>query len=185
MAWIETIDEADADGELAEVYETITNERGKIANIMQVHSLEPQAMLDHMELYTTLMFSGTGLGREECEMIATVVSRANDCDYCVQHHAVALQAYWRDERRLEAFVAEWRSLDLSERHVAMLEYAETLTADPGAIEESDIETLREVGFDDEEILRINLVASYFNFVNRIAEGLGVEFTAEEKAGYNY
>jgi len=185
MAWIETIDEEDAEDELADVYERIADERGKIANIMKVHSLEPQTMLDHVELYTTLLFSRSGLGREQREMIATVVSDANDCEYCVHHHAVALKAYWRDEKRLEAFVAEWRSLDLSDRERAMLEYAERLTEAPDELRESDVEALREAGFDDREILQINLVASYFNFVNRIAEGLGVDFTPEEMAGYDY
>jgi alkylhydroperoxidase family enzyme len=49
----------------------------------------------------------------------------------------------------------------------------------------DVERLRRTGFSDEEILSINLITSYFNFVNRVAEGLGVEFSEEEVQGYNY
>jgi len=185
MAWIDVIEEEEADGELAEVYEQIASERGKVANIMQVHSLQPQTMLDHMELYTTLMFSDSEIGREEREMVATVVSRTNGCEYCVQHHATALNAYWRDEARLEAFITDWRSLELSERQTAMLTYAETLTRSPTDTDEVDLDELRDVGLDDEQILQLNLIVSYFNFVNRIAEGLGVEFTPDEQSGYNY
>jgi alkylhydroperoxidase family enzyme len=51
--------------------------------------------------------------------------------------------------------------------------------------ENNIRELRHIGYKDEEILEINLIVSYFNFVNRIASGLGVEFTEEEIKGYQY
>ena len=51
--------------------------------------------------------------------------------------------------------------------------------------EEDIVALREKGLSDSEILSVNLIASYFNFVNRIALGLGVEFTPDEVGGYEY
>ena len=55
----------------------------------------------------------------------------------------------------------------------MLDYAVTLTETPSAVTEADVEALRQAGFTDAAILGINLITSYFNFVNRIAEGLGV------------
>lgn len=57
---------------------------------------------------------------------------------------------------------------------AMLEYATKLTLTPGAMEEADVAALREVGFDDAAIHDICAVAAYYAFVNRIADGLGVE-----------
>jgi uncharacterized protein YciW len=48
-----------------------------------------------------------------------------------------------------------------------------------------VSKLRETGWKDEDILLINMIVSYFNFVNRIALGLGVEFSEEEIAGYKY
>jgi alkylhydroperoxidase family enzyme len=56
----------------------------------------------------------------------------------------------------------------------MLEYAVKLTRSPHSIEESDIEALRGAGFDEAGILDICQVASYYNYVNRLADGLGVE-----------
>ncbi|MFB6263365.1 MAG: peroxidase-related enzyme [Bradymonadaceae bacterium] len=185
MAWIETIDEAEATGELADLYDEIARERGKVANIMQVHSLAPDAMRAHIDLYTALMFDGADLPREECELIATVVSAANGCEYCIEHHGVALNAYWRDGERVRALVEDWRSLDLQPRRRAMLAYAEALTETPADVEESHVERLRETGLSEDEILAVNLIASYFNFVNRIAEGLGVEVDEDERQGYEY
>ena len=56
----------------------------------------------------------------------------------------------------------------------MLRYAEELTLEPGDVAEADVAKLREVGLDDEAILHLVEVVSYFNFVNRMADGLGVD-----------
>ena len=65
----------------------------------------------------------------------------------------------------------------------IVRHAEKLTSAPSAMTESDLGELRAVGLSDEDILDLTLVTAYFNFVNRIALGLGVEFTAEEMSGY--
>lgn len=56
----------------------------------------------------------------------------------------------------------------------MLDYAVKLTRDPGGMSADDTASLREAGFDDRAILDICQVASYYNYVNRLADGLGVE-----------
>ena len=55
----------------------------------------------------------------------------------------------------------------------MLDYVEKLTLKPVSVGRDDIEALRRVGFDDTAILQINLIASWFNYINRVADGLGV------------
>jgi uncharacterized peroxidase-related enzyme len=67
---------------------------------------------------------------------------------------------------------DWPCLTPAER--TMLSYARNVTIDPASVNEDDIAALRAAGFSDRAILEINLAASYMNFVNRIAEGLGVE-----------
>lgn len=56
----------------------------------------------------------------------------------------------------------------------MLEYVEKLTRTPGDMRESDVEGLRLVGFSDRDILDICEVAAYYAYVNRVADGLGVQ-----------
>ncbi len=185
MAWIRVVDEDEADGKLKKIYERIKRERGKLSNIMKVHSLHPSAMKTHMNLYLAIMFSHFGLKREEKELIAVVVSAANKCEYCMHHHAEALNHYWKDDEKIQRLVQDFRLLDLSEKKQEILEYAVKLTKMPDKVEEGIVQNLRESGFSDEDILTINLVTSYFNFVNRIALGLGVEFTPEEIEGYKY
>jgi len=59
------------------------------------------------------------------------------------------------------------------RDHAMLEYVEKITRNPPSIWRDDMDALRKVGFDDTGILQITLIASFFNYINRIADALGV------------
>ncbi len=186
MPYIDIIDEADATGELKDAYDTIAQTRGKVANIMKIHSLHPEAMLRHMELYKTLLFGRSGLKRAERELIATVVSSINGCAYCTNHHAEALRAYWKDEDRVQSIIdLQFDAAALSGREQAMAAYARILTQTPTAVAETDVAPMRKAGLSDRDILDVNLITSYFNFVNRIAEGLGVPFSPEEMTGYTY
>lgn len=185
MSWIKIIEENEATGELAEIYQDIIRKRGKLSNIMKIHSLNPQSMKDHMNLYIHLMFGKSGLSRSERELIGVVVSSTNQCQYCIHHHAEALLFYWKDERKIQSLIENFREVDLTERERAIAEYAEALTLSPSTMNETHILQLRKAGFTDEEILDINLITSYFNFVNRIVMGLGVEFNYEEMRGYKY
>lgn len=186
MAWIDTIDAADATGNLQELYAEIVESRGKLSNILKVHSLHPAAMEDHMALYETLLFGRSKLRRATREAIAVVVSSANACTYCTRHHGEALNAYWKDDTRVAQLADDYTQLDdLDAKHRAAFDYATTLTRSPNGTAEADVEALREAGWSDRDILDITLITAYFNFVNRIANGLGVDVTEEEVTGYNY
>ena len=77
MSWIKEIEVDEAEGELADLYAELIKARGKISNILKVHSLNPGAMQGHLDLYMTLMFGKSGLTRCEREAIAVVVSAAS------------------------------------------------------------------------------------------------------------
>lgn len=78
-----------------------------------------------------------------------------------------------DESLANAIKADYKSADLTPRERAMLDYVAKLTVAPKSCSQEDIETLRAHGFDDVAILQINLIASWFNYINRVADGLGV------------
>jgi len=69
---------------------------------------------------------------------------------------------------------DWRGAGLDERRTAMLEYAEKLTLRPTSVTREDVDALRATGFSDEDVLHICEVTAYYAYVNRIADGLGVE-----------
>lgn len=183
MSWIDEIELADAEGRLGELYAELVEKRGKVSNILKVHSLNPEAMGNHLDLYMTIMFGKSGLSRAERESIGVVVSATNECDYCVSHHAEALRRYVKDDETLEMLTSADGLETLEPRLSNIVRHAEKLTSAPGAMTESDLGELRAVGLSDKDILDLTLIVSYFNFVNRIAMGLGVESSAEEVSGY--
>ncbi len=184
MSWIEEIEVTEAEGKLAQVYAELLEKRGKVANILQVHSLNPNAMASHLDLYMSIMFGKSGLSRAEREAIAVVVSATNDCEYCVNHHAEALRRYIKDDDVLQTLASADGLEVLEPRLGNIVIHAEKLTSAPSAMTESDLDPLRAEGLTDQDILDITLVVAYFNFVNRIALGLGVSYSAEELTGYH-
>jgi uncharacterized peroxidase-related enzyme len=185
MPYIRQINEDEAEGKLKEYYESLIKSRGKLSNIMKIHSLNPGSMMAHMDLYLKIMFGKAALKRDENELIAVAVSSANKCDYCMNHHGEALNFYWKDSERVKLVAGDYTKAGLNQRQTKMVEHAIKLTKNPYNVHEEDIQELRNAGLTDEEILSVNLVTSYFSFVNRIALGLGVEFSEEEVKGYKY
>jgi len=81
-AWIETIPEDKASGDLRRAYEISADpQTGDVDHIMKIHSLHPQTLFDHFNLYKTLMYGKSPLKRPQREMIAVVVSAINKCKY--------------------------------------------------------------------------------------------------------
>lgn len=184
MAWVRVVPEDKADGELREVYDRIRGQRGAVANVINVMSLLPEVMQGNVDHYLALMYGPHRLPRAEREMLAVEVSRANRCEYCVQHHAAAFQRVTHDDARTRQLVqgdtAAW-----SPRERALLAYARKLTLTPAAMGPADVEGLRKAGLADEEVLAAALVVAYFNQMNRVVNGLGVELEPDHGADPRY
>ncbi len=82
MAWIETVAPDDAEGLLRQLYRAAIRRAGKLYNVLRVQSPRPRVLKASTQLYLEVMYgSDCGLSRAQREMIATAVSRANDCFY--------------------------------------------------------------------------------------------------------
>ena len=68
---------------------------------------------------------------------------------------------------------DYRKAPISEQEKVMLDYVVQITRDATRISPADHEKLRAAGFDDKGILQITLIASWFNYINRVADALGV------------
>jgi uncharacterized peroxidase-related enzyme len=91
----------------------------------------------------------------------------------VESHAEFLRNVTLDEELAAALRRDHTQAPLSEADRAMLDYAAKLTRHAWKVTPDDLERLRRAGFDDRAILQINLIASWFNYINRVADGLGV------------
>jgi len=81
MAWIAEIEEREAEGLLKDQYSKLKEPWGGIDNILKIHSLNPESLAAHVQLYKTVMFGKSPIPRIDREMIALVVSSINQCQY--------------------------------------------------------------------------------------------------------
>ena len=94
------------------------------------------------------------------------------------HHAEGLRRETNDKQLVAAVASDFRKAPISEPERELLEFALKLTREPATSAQADIEALRNAAWSDGAILDATLIISYFAFVNRIAEGLGVELENE-------
>jgi uncharacterized peroxidase-related enzyme len=78
-----------------------------------------------------------------------------------------------DKELVEALARDYTTASISAQERVMLDYVVKLTKDATKVWKDDIEGLRAAGFDDRGILQITLIASWFNYINRVADALGV------------
>ena len=164
MPYIETIDYEDSIGELRTIYDNLIGSRGKLAEVHKIQSLNPAALLAHMELYKATMFGRSPLKRYQREMMAVVVSSANRCPYCIAHHKEALLFYWKDQERVSRVAGQFDTSGLTEADAALCNLAQNLTLQPANDPELAVEELHLAGLDDRAILDAVQVIAYFNFV---------------------
>lgn len=185
MAHIDIIDEDHAEGELFEMYDQLQKSRGRVSNVMRIHSLHPKAMRRHLELYMELMYGKGPLGRLERELMGVVVSVANGCEYCAVHHADALQKYAKDADWIAAVRTDPDGAAMEPSHRALVDYALGLTREPAVGRKEAVEALRSAGFADDAILLATEIVAYFNFVNRMVHGLGVDLESDPHQDFIY
>jgi len=179
MSWIKTISFENATGRLKKIYEKITGPHNNVDNVLKIHSLRPHTLVGHMSLYKNVLHNSSNtLPKWYLESLGTYVSHLNQCEYCVKHHAAGLQRLLKNDPNLFSEIMESISKNqtvpsFDQKFSQGFEYAKKLTLTHSEISENDIFDLRKVGYDDGEILEINQLVSYFNYVNRTVVGLGV------------
>jgi len=178
MSWIETIPYQEADGPLKKLYDRVKGPDDKVDNVLSIHSLRPHTLTGHVTLYKSVLHhSANQLPKWYLEALGVYVSHLNHCDYCFDHHFEGFSRLVNDSEKAAAF--KGAVLTDSVEHyfkgafLSGMRYAKRLTLKPKTLKEKHIDVLRVAGFNDGEILEINQVVSYFNYVNRSVVGLGV------------
>ncbi len=140
--------------------------------IVSAHSLIPDAMEHAFSTFGALLSDKLPLTRRQHELIATAVSQANCTSYCSAVHSEFLRRLSDSEDGAISSEVSPSSL-ASEADEIILAYARQITEDATKIDRSWHERLRSVGFDDRGILQITMIAAWFNYINRMADALGV------------
>lgn len=174
MFRIDSIPEAAAQGSVKEVYDEMKNSLGMVPNVFKALSLFPEGLKLYVAMFKGTMFADTKLTRAVKEMIASTVSRINQCDYCLGHHKNFMTQYGISPAVSEQVVNDPQSAEISDAEKRLLAYVEKVTRHAYKVTDADVEGLKEIGWTHEQILEATLVASLFNSINRFADALGVQ-----------
>jgi uncharacterized peroxidase-related enzyme len=174
VSWLRVPDESSLPEEVLALHRPSQEKLGFVPNVLRNFALRPLHLLRWNDHYEELMKGESGLSKAEREMIAVVVSVANECRYCIAAHSAALRKLTKDPVLADAIAADHATAPVEPRVGAMLDYARKLTREPTSMAASDVERLREAGWTDEDVMDIAEVTAMFNFSNRMASGLGWE-----------
>ena len=186
-AWIKMISDEEADGTLKKALDFARTPHGTVDNVMRVHSLRPSTMTGHVVLYRACLHDDQNtIPMWFQEVISSYVSTLNNCAYSYANHWANACHLMSDPDKAEMIEAAFQirapEHAFKGAQLAMLRYAEKLTLSPGDVQEADVSALKNEGINDGEILEANQIIGYFNYVNRLLNGLGVS-TDGDIVGY--
>jgi len=186
-AWINMISDEDASKELKQVLDLARTPHGTVDNVMRVHSLRPNTMKGHVTLYRAALHDDANtIPMWFQETVSSYVSILNDCGYSLENHWKNAVHLIDDAKKSDAIEkALWSKMPqdvFDGMELEMLRYAEKLTLRPSSMVQEDVLALKAAGAEDGEILELNQIVGYFNYVNRLLNGLGVT-TSGDTVGF--
>lgn len=148
--------------------EKMTEKWGFINNLFKILPLNAKEYLGFLNFKQSLYNDTCYLTDAQKEMIGVVVSSVNCCTYCLTTHGDNLRGLWKNASLVDKLSGNYRSCkdELSKEDYALCEYAWYVTAHPQEIDHDQVDKLRDVGFDDHQILEAAFVAGFFNYTNR-------------------
>jgi uncharacterized peroxidase-related enzyme len=174
LTWLRVPREEELPAEVLELWAPSLEKLGFVPNVLRLYALRPAHLLAWSAHHDEVMKGDSGLSKAEREMIAVVVSVANECRYCIAAHSAALRKLTKDAALADQVAADHRAAAISDRMKAALDWAVKLTCEPTRMTEADVERLRGAGWSDEDVMDIAEVTGMFNMSNRMASGLGWE-----------
>lgn len=173
MPFLPVLPEEQANAEVKKIYEYITGRWGFLPNYFQALGHNAQLLQDQVNLYTNAMNEERGLPKLIKEQIATVVSGINMSSYCLTAHLEILGRMGMDKALSRRLSIDYKSAPLDPKVMELLKFCEKLTNCPGDMQRTDIEKLRQLGWNDVDIFDAVLVTSLYACANRFSSGLGL------------
>jgi uncharacterized peroxidase-related enzyme len=171
MAWIKTLNESEVDGPLSQMYEAELARLGFVMESTKALSIRPD-LAKAFDAFTAAVKQTSALTPQERRLISLLVTDRLGSTYCVLVYATEVERDLGGLERVRATLRDYRNAGLSQRDVAILDYA--VAAATGHPTEGHVMRLRESGLDDATILDIAVWANLRAFRSRIYESLGVQ-----------
>jgi len=174
MTYIKAVDPSEAQGAVKRVYEEVQEKAGAVPTFLKVMALRPDILEASWTLGNRLMEEPHALSPITKSLLASYVSKINSAEYCmVANIGKALHlGYTEDELRSILEDVNGTTL-IDDCQKAILHFAEKMTRSAHTITESDIQTLRDSGLTDVEILETTSIIGWYNMMNRIVTALGI------------
>ena len=163
------IDEVPADAR--PIYERYAKDYGPFLNQVKIFAHRPPALRHIMGLLLELADEAV-LAKRHLEIALVVVSKLNECDYCVAHHAPRLMDQGLSAAAMENILAEQVS-GFDDVDMVVRDYAMQVTETPGRIRDAMHERLR-AHFSEEQIVELTLRIALCGFFNRFNDAMGIE-----------
>jgi uncharacterized peroxidase-related enzyme len=170
MTFIETVPTDQAEGAVAELYETDRAAFGHVPNFTQVFSHRPDVYAAWRQLNGAIK---AGMDLRRYELATVAAARHLRSSYCMLAHGSVLAEQFLEPDLLRAVVADHRSAGLDDVDIAVMDLAEKVAADATSVTEADLDRLRALGLSDTEIFDVVLAAAARCFFSKVLDGVGV------------
>lgn len=147
---------------------SVSDKSGFVPNVFSVLAHRPDEFRAFFAYHDALMEKESGLSKGEREMIVVATSALNSCLYCVIAHGAIVRIREKNPRLAEQLAVDYTRADITDRQIAMLDFA-CLVADAASeVADDDLDDLRDHGFSTEDIWDIGAIAAFFALSNRMA-----------------
>ncbi len=174
MSWITTIPSDEATGQLKDAYDWQAARLGEPAEFTMLGSLYPAIVEERLRLYRVVEACPSGLAPIERQGAAYVVSLTNGTAHCASGLRLKLLSLGTDPAVVAAIEADPAVPATGDaRFDAICAHAAKLTGRPTEMTEVDLDVLRAHGLSDLDLLDLNNMIAYYNYINRVVNGLGL------------
>lgn len=172
---IPVVEEGEAEGALLEAYESFRKNFGRpyVPGILKCFSSSPALLTEIMAMSSILLFSDGHLGRRRKEMIASYVSKLNECPYCLDSHAFFLCVHGGGAMVQPILDDRLDSVEINSEERLLLEFVSKVNSASNHIAIEEVIALRNAGWNNDQIAEAVHVAAVFAFFNRVANAFGL------------
>ena len=175
MTWITTIPWDEATGQLKDAYDWQAAGLGEPAEFTMLGSLYPAIVEERLRLYRAVEACPSGLSPGERQLAAYVVSLLNGTAHCASGLRLKLISLGAEPAALAAVEADPAApVTGDDRLDAICAHAAKLTRRPTGMTEGDLDDLRAHGLSDLDLVDLNNMIAYYNYINRVVNGLGLD-----------
>ena len=170
-AWLPTLDLAQASPEQQAVLEE-SHPQAKVSQYYLTLIHQPEVLRQRSLAFNAIMYAPGGLSRAERELASAVVSRINQCVFCASVHAQRFEQLAKRNDAIAQVFADPHTAGTTPREQAIVQFAIDLTLEPSSLSARHIQTLRDQGLDDAQVLDLIHAISIFAWANRLMLNLG-------------